>query len=125
MAPLQEETLSDNASFRVDTNKSEESSQDANKDKCNDAFLYYSNDKVRMNTLKLKDTGTTVASARVESNRHERKTRLSFELDPLLIMEDLMDELLLDKDESSVIAGEELERGDDSKMNLLVELLRM
>ena len=58
-----------------------------------DAFLYYSNDDVRMKKLLLKDNESdSNEEAREEQQAIpqavERKTRISFELDPLLIMED-------------------------------------
>ena len=90
-------------------------------DQSYDAFLYYSNDEVRIRVLKLQEP-TDAESTSIEMSRHERKTRLSFELDPLLMMEDMMEELL-DDDELSDIDYDKLKCWDGSKMDLLAELL--
>ena len=66
-----------------------------------DAFLHYSNDQVRMNKLMLNDTtdsdGTTKNETEPQQQQctnQERKTRLtriSFEIHPSLLLEDLFD----------------------------------
>lgn len=94
--------------------------------KLRDPFLYYSNDAIRMATLKCQDA--TAAIANVEfSQQRERKTRLSFELDPLLIMMDVMDKVSEDcdnaLDQSDYV--EELDRSDDPGTNLFADLLRI
>ena len=81
---------------------------EADSNKHCDAFLYYSNDEIRMSALKLKDTNTKVTSTKIGSNEHIRKTRPSFELDPLLIMEDFIHDLL-DKDHAIVVDCDELQ----------------
>lgn len=77
-----------------------------------DAFSYYSNDELRMSILRLKDVPSIAAptseedemmmpSSRSSSNEAEqqssvvcrRKTRISFEVHPSLIFEDIADEL--------------------------------
>eukprot|EP00584_Thalassiosira_punctigera_P009288 CAMPEP_0172536924 /NCGR_PEP_ID=MMETSP1067-20121228/8636_1 /TAXON_ID=265564 ORGANISM="Thalassiosira punctigera, Strain Tpunct2005C2" /NCGR_SAMPLE_ID=MMETSP1067 /ASSEMBLY_ACC=CAM_ASM_000444 /LENGTH=145 /DNA_ID=CAMNT_0013322111 /DNA_START=98 /DNA_END=535 /DNA_ORIENTATION=+ len=90
-----------------------------------DAFLYYSNDEVRMKTLRLSDEASIAASANAESSRPERRTRLSFELHPSLILDDMMDELLNDEDALGEIDFDRLENSDDPKMGLLAELFRI
>lgn len=62
-----------------------------------DAFLRYSNDQVRMRTLMM-STATTTQGEEHTTTTHqaeqvERKTRLSFELHPSLIIEDLLQDL--------------------------------
>ena len=52
-----------------------------------DAFLHYSNDETRMNTLMLKEAPKCQRQQRVTQ---ERKTRISFEVHPSLILEDLL-----------------------------------
>ena len=52
-----------------------------------DAFLHYSNDETRMNTLMMKETPKYQRQQRVTQ---ERKTRISFEVHPSLILEDLL-----------------------------------
>jgi len=52
-----------------------------------DAFLHYSNDETRMNTLMLKEASKCQRQQRVTQ---ERKTRISFEVHPSLILEDLL-----------------------------------
>jgi len=52
-----------------------------------DAFLHYSNDETRMNTLMLKEASKYQRQQRVTQ---ERKTRISFEVHPSLILEDLL-----------------------------------
>ena len=52
-----------------------------------DAFLHYSNDETRMNTLMLKEAPKCQRQQRVAQ---ERKTRISFEVHPSLILEDLL-----------------------------------
>lgn len=53
-----------------------------------DAFSYYSNDVTRMNTLLMKEAPKTQRQQRVLTQ--ERKTRISFEVHPSLILEDLL-----------------------------------
>jgi hypothetical protein len=76
-----------------------------------DAFLHYSNDQVRMNKLMLKDTTDSDGTTKNETEpqlqqqctNQERKTRLtriSFEIHPSLLLEDLFDtDLYEDEDE--------------------------
>ena len=52
-----------------------------------DAFLHYSNDETRMNTLMMKEASKCQRQQRVTQ---ERKTRISFEVHPSLILEDLL-----------------------------------
>jgi hypothetical protein len=72
--------------------------------KVQDPFLYYSNDQVRMKELLLQDddssddesSPTSLSDQEQQTTTSVRKTRISFELHPSLLLEDLMDELLLD-----------------------------
>lgn len=58
------------------------------------AFLRYSNDEVRMQTLMISTTTTTQRDTyQPEAQVVERKTRISFELHPSLIVEDMLHEL--------------------------------
>ena len=71
------------------------------KSKVDDAFQFYSDDEVRIKTLKLDSQGAARALAKkIESKKvQERKTRISFELSPELIYEDIMEELFGDDGE--------------------------
>jgi len=60
--------------------------------KSDDAFLYYSNDEVRLSTLKMDGGKPTTESSR----QQRRKTRISFELHDSLVTEDLLEEMLGD-----------------------------
>ena len=92
-----------------------------------DAFLYYSNDEIWLKTLKLEEVDDTAAS---KTSRQERKTRLSFEIDPLLVLgDDILDELYDDDQEESDIDFSQLMKNDDqsshtSQLNLLAGLLQ-
>ena len=62
-----------------------------------DAFLHYSNDETRMNTLKLIELSGNDRNAEEETkhkNRliQQRKTRISFEIHPILLLEELDDD---------------------------------
>ncbi len=57
-----------------------------------------------------------------EVSQCERKTRLSFELDPLLRMKSMMEELL-DDNELSLMNYSKVKCRDGSKVDLLAELL--
>lgn len=75
-----------------------------------DPFLYYSNDKIRMRELRLQDvkndSSDDLSSSASPSPQEkstaacERKTRISFELHPHLLLEDLMRELFEEDDHS-------------------------
>ena len=64
-----------------------------------DAFLYYSNDDVRIKTLKMAEDPTPEQVSEPQqrsistSSASERKTMISFELHPSLIMEDVLADL--------------------------------
>ena len=64
-----------------------------------DAFLRYSNDEVRMQTLMM-STATRRDTQQTEAQVVDRKTRISFELHPSLIMEDMLRELGDDDEDS-------------------------
>ena len=109
----------------------EEASKATNdREKSDDAFAYYSNDEIRMKTLKLQecDIDSTIPAM---PSRQERKTRLSFELDPYLILEDELEELYgNDGDEEEYafrnVDLSHLKNGrNNTKVDLLAELLCM
>mmetsp|Transcript_28464 Transcript_28464/g.60298 ORF Transcript_28464/g.60298 Transcript_28464/m.60298 type:complete len:159 (-) Transcript_28464:221-697(-) len=106
----------------VSTNKAGDHADAKSSCMSNDAFLYYSDDRNRMKALKLEDD--EAASTERVSNQCERKTRLSFELHPSLILDDMLDELF-SEDESNDIGFGWLECGDDPKMDLLAQLLQI
>ena len=74
--------------------------------KVEDPFLYYSNDRVRMRELRLQDvnddspdhgSSSSSLSAQQQSTATcVRKTRITFELHPHLLLEDLMEDLFDD-----------------------------
>ncbi|KAL7549223.1 hypothetical protein ACHAWF_012495 [Thalassiosira exigua] len=102
--------------------------------KSDDPFLYYSDDHVRMKTLKLEDDRVTDGKGEKENAKPiERKTRISFELHPSLIMEDMLEELEgCNDDYDELMALDcELSKGDEQAANvsgsldLLKQLLEM
>ena len=86
-----------------------------------DAFLHYSNDQVRMNKLMLNDTTDSDGTTKNETEpqqctNQERKTRLtriSFEIHPSLLLEDLFDTDLYEDD------GEEEDCDDIDVLHVL------
>ena len=58
--------------------------------KSGDPFLYYSSDEVRMNALKLNPHPGRNVPEQEPKTEVERKTRLSFELHPNLLLEDIL-----------------------------------
>ena len=80
-----------------------------------DAFLKYSSDEVRMKTLKMSEGTSSCTKSSLEKQaiatpkqQRERKTRISFELHPSLIMEDMIFEDDLDND----VDGEDINLED-------------
>ena len=75
-----------------------------------DPFLYYSNDKIRMRELRLEDmendssvdasSSSSLPTQDQSPPTCERKTRISFELHPSLLLEDLMREIFDEDDDS-------------------------
>jgi hypothetical protein len=111
--------------------------------KVQDPFLYYSNDKNRMKELRLQDTSSSSsssqdddsASSTTSDDEHHmssstlRKTRISFELHPSLLLEDFImgDELLGDDSLSfdDIIDGWLVDQADkDSGEKDLINSLR-
>ena len=90
----------DNAIIQVETIYPNTSLYYENGESSKDAFLYYSNDDVRLNTLKLwvdeheeVTNGAMNQSQQVnEQKQQQRKTKISFEISPLLMMADLLNE---------------------------------
>ena len=113
--------------------------------KVQDPFLYYSDDKNRMKELRLQDTSSSSSSSEdddsasstaddehTSSSTCVRKTRISFELHPSLLLEDFImgDELLGDDSLSfdDIIDGwllDQAEKDSDEKdlINSLREVL--
>ena len=90
MAPLINESDSFTLELEVPTTTTMKQAQDTRKSSPtseHDAFLHYSNDETRMNTLMLKEAPKYQRQQRVTQ---ERKTRISFEVHPSLILEDLL-----------------------------------
>ena len=82
-----------------------------------DAFSYYSNNQVRIRTLTLADrSNNNQEETQPQQHHEERKTRISFELHPSLILEDLIVEGLFD--------GDEDDAGIDDILDLLQDNLR-
>jgi len=55
-----------------------------------DAFLRYSSDEIRMNALMLSSSSSSIKIQASPQQRVERKTRLSWELHPSLLIEDML-----------------------------------
>ena len=55
-----------------------------------DSFLRYSNDEVRLKALMLPSSSSSIKSQASSQQRVERKTRLSWELHPSLLIEDML-----------------------------------
>ena len=106
--------------------------------KVQDPFLYYSNDKNRMKELRLHDTSPSSSSSEDDDSASStadeeptcvRKTRISFELHPSLLLEDFImgDELLGDDSLSfdDIIDGWLLDQAEkDSSEKDLINSLR-
>ena len=98
-----------------------------------DAFSYFSNNEIRLKTLKLQEVDHDVLATTTRTSRqYERKTRLSFELDPQLILEDELEEIFGNDDEADEDFFEldfshlnKNGQSNTSKLNLLAELLQM
>ena len=96
----------------------------ANPERDNDAFSYYSNDQVRIRTLKL--WGKSSNNNQEEQHQEElveRKTRISFELHPSLILEDPLDELA--EEGELFVDGDEIIDIDMDMLDLLQDNLRV
>mmetsp|Transcript_27813 Transcript_27813/g.47279 ORF Transcript_27813/g.47279 Transcript_27813/m.47279 type:complete len:148 (-) Transcript_27813:58-501(-) len=91
--------------------------------KSEDPFLYYSNDDVRMKTLRLEE----VSDSSTRTENATRKTRLSFEVHPSMIFDDMLDELYGDDDDLlGEIDIDNLEAdGSGSVSDLLAQLLQI
>ena len=119
-----EEVISTNFSVECShdtfSNSSIPTTAESNRIKIEDPFLYYSNETIRMKTLKMVEVSESDAS----QERGERKTRLSFELHPSLILEDVMTEIF--GDDISWGSGHDVEDNakGNGKTDLLTVLLR-
>jgi hypothetical protein len=103
-----------------EVDNSSSSRTQANPERDNDAFSYYSNDQVRIRTLKL--WGRSSNNNQEEPHQEElaeRKTRISFELHPSLILDDLLLNELSEAEEEGPFDG-----GDETDMGML-DLLRL
>mmetsp|Transcript_23240 Transcript_23240/g.39733 ORF Transcript_23240/g.39733 Transcript_23240/m.39733 type:complete len:151 (-) Transcript_23240:60-512(-) len=91
-----------------------------------DPFLYYSNDVIRMKALKLEEISDTEA---VDNTKTSRKSRISFELHPSVLFEDMMEELYryCKEDEFHDVNNEFTltEKAGGSKLDLLSQLLQL
>ena len=105
-----------------------------------DPFLYYSNDRVRMTELRLQDVeddlsdhGSSSSSLLAQeqlTTTSTRKTRITFELHPHLLLEDLMRDLFDDDSfdfgailDASLLADEQDAGPEDDVMNALKEII--
>ena len=57
-----------------------------------DAFLYYSNDDLRLNILKSGTIAGESSDSEEDQPQLKRKTKISFEISHLLMLEDMLDE---------------------------------
>jgi hypothetical protein len=96
-----------------------------------DSFLHYSNDEVRIRTLMMSEEGDSNSSSSAEAEENvvrppaqplERKTRISFELHPSLILDDM---LLNDEQFASSIDGSGRSDSDTTLDDLLQELMQI
>ncbi|KAL7527612.1 hypothetical protein ACHAWF_002247 [Thalassiosira exigua] len=144
MAPLYDDESSHDGSCQVTSSSTVKGPQDAGvaptaeprrsqrrANKSEDPFLYYSDDDVRMKALKFEEDCAQNSSEEQKNVRPiERKTRISFELDLLLIMEDLLDEMNGCGDVDELSLDCELLEGDaradlSGSLDLLKQLLEM
>ncbi len=101
--------------------------------KVRDPFLYYSNDKIRMRELRLQDVennssddgsfSSSLSNQEQSTAICERKTRITFELHPSLVLEDLMKELFDDDLDVSLHANEQDSCAVDGVMNGLRQII--
>lgn len=102
MPPFHEEESNDYAtdSGSSDNDTTYTASQDTKIKNCieksNDPFLYYSNDEIRIKTLKMNEDPLSIelqGLAKMATNQTKRKTRISFEMHPDAVMglEDMLD----------------------------------
>jgi len=108
--------------------------------KVEDPFLYYSNDQVRMKELLLQDVEddssddesppTSVSNQEQSTTSCVRKTRITFELHPSLLLEDLMndDELLGDDTDfddvlDALLLAKQDSDGEDDVINALRRIM--
>ena len=114
-----EEVMSTNSSVEgsQDTfsNSSIPTTAESNSIKTEDPFLYYSSETIRMKTLKMVEVSESDAS----QERGDRKTRLSFELHPSLILEDVMTEIFGD----DISWGSRYDVEDNAKGNVKTDIL--
>mmetsp|Transcript_32565 Transcript_32565/g.55469 ORF Transcript_32565/g.55469 Transcript_32565/m.55469 type:complete len:151 (-) Transcript_32565:191-643(-) len=112
-------------------------SPSTNLHKSDDPFLYYSDDDIRMTTLKLEVLETDLP-LNINMADVQRKTVLSFELDPLLLLDDMIEEIFDDKNEATLVENNRDDsdksafgcidfvlKGDASQADLLAQLVQM
>ena len=98
MAPLLKEEQPLKQTMKVALGEKIPSSFVGNGQEKDDAFSYYSNDINRMRKLKLLNTSPSADEEKDQEEKkkpaqqRERKTRISFELHPDLVLEDVLDE---------------------------------
>mmetsp|Transcript_26870 Transcript_26870/g.45798 ORF Transcript_26870/g.45798 Transcript_26870/m.45798 type:complete len:158 (+) Transcript_26870:377-850(+) len=90
--------------------------------KSEDPFLYYSNDDVRIKTLKMEEVSDTLT----RTDNATRKTRISFEVHPSMIFNDMFDELYGDgNDDMDTYIDNLIADGSGSVSDLLAQLLQI
>ena len=96
-----------------------------NVERCTDKFLYYSNDDIRIKTLKMDEDSRAIKKEGIANMvpTELRKTRLSFELHPDVIMEKELTELGLYEDLAEDLADLVIE--DEDLIKGILELGEM
>ena len=64
-----------------------------------DPFMWYSNQETRMNAMLFKDSDVPAATATNNNKKVVRKTRLSFEIHPSLLFDDILGSDLEDQED--------------------------
>mmetsp|Transcript_39045 Transcript_39045/g.66585 ORF Transcript_39045/g.66585 Transcript_39045/m.66585 type:complete len:157 (+) Transcript_39045:88-558(+) len=98
------------------------------KHKSDDPFLCYSDDTVRLKILKYEEVDeTSLSEVKAKSSTRVRKTRLSFELHPSVLLEDFLDEMYgtESKDSCDFNPSDFELQGDESELELLALLKRL
>lgn len=88
------------------------SKRNSNNNKQEDAFLFYSDDEVRMRVLSGGTRGAAHRSAVIDGVA--RKARISFELHPSVFFEEIFEELLSDEAFANGVDEHVTEEGEDA-----------
>lgn len=129
VVPTKSQTQQSPSQISTTTNDDNSTNEEKHQASCiihksDDPFLYYSNDEIRLKTLKYcRDVSEDEV---VERKRPVRKTRISFELHSDLVMEDLLedlydDEAFADFDDNIKLA----DFGEDVRSQLIAYLLQL